>query len=159
MEDTDSSNTYYLNQVTMQTTWDKPGKVNSTSDGAGTENGGHGRSDNDLASEHDEELPPGWEAILDPSSGDYYYAHADGQTQWERPELDRSENMLSSSEGYHDSSHHLSASGDSMMDSGVPQDADDGGGLPPGWFEAFDEASGDTYYCNEVRFGLVFGPF
>ena len=30
-------------------------------------------------------LPRGWSAHVDPSSGDTYYAHEDGQTSWEYP--------------------------------------------------------------------------
>ena len=31
------------------------------------------------------DLPPGWSEVYDPSSGQYYYEHVSGVTQWEPP--------------------------------------------------------------------------
>lgn len=163
LEDADSGDTYYLNQVTMATTWDRPGtkgnnaSVNKADVGENDESSSHlQQSENDIASNQGD-LPPGWESILDPSSGDHYYAHESGETQWERPEFTESA-LLLLSEGEDDdttSNQQHQQQGPSLGNNtdGDTHDVsthDDDDRLPHGWFEAIDEDSGDKYYCNEV---------
>ncbi|KAL7526945.1 hypothetical protein ACHAXR_003196 [Thalassiosira sp. AJA248-18] len=155
LEDADSGDTYYLNQVTMATTWDRPGgdEGGEVNDMAQTnENNNLPPADEgEPANEQHGELPPGWEAVFDESSGDYYYAHeVTGETQWERPEFSRESDVI--------------AADDNNTNQGGPPD--DGGNdipadennLPPGWFAAIDEDSGDQYYCNELTGETTWDP-
>ena len=138
LEDADSGETYYLNQLTMATTWDRP----TAGNGSETEvnDGEQQSSENSGLSDHNGDLPPGWEAIFDPSSGDNYFAHVSGETQWEPPEFDQAEHDVavdgSGEQGRSGGNDSFELSLDEI--------------LPPGWFAAIDEDSGDHYYCNEV---------
>lgn len=147
LEDADSGDTYYLNQATMATTWDRPSNGNPSDQRVGmadADDTSQQQSGNEASVEdnHDEDLPPGWETILDPSSGDYYYAHeSTGETQWERPELSQSQSDLAQ-----DNFSNQQGPSDDENDDELPQDEN----LPIGWFAAIDEDSGDQYYCNEA---------
>lgn len=145
LEDADSGDTYYLNQVTMATTWDKPCKENGHGASVASEMDQNSQqaSDNDSSADatNDNILPPGWEPVLDPSSGDYYYAHESGETQWDRPEFSQSDHS-----GMDSSTNQAPPQDDGDGDDHPTDDED----LPPGWFAAVDEDSGDRYYCNEA---------
>lgn len=147
LEDADSGDTYYLNQATMATTWDRPSNGNPSDDNVGmanTDETNQHQSRNEASGDNnrDEDLPPGWEAILDSSSGDYYYSHeSTGETQWERPELSQSQSDLAP-----DNVSNQQGPSDDENDDELPQDEN----LPIGWFAAIDEDSGDQYYCNEA---------
>ena len=66
-------------------------------------------------------LLPGWVEVMDPRSGQPYYANASaGETTWERP---------------------VSPGGVTLEHSIA---------LPPGWFEVTDPSSGRSYYANTV---------
>jgi hypothetical protein len=138
LEDADSGETYYLNEVTMATTWDRPNEENGGKIDA--DNGEHQSSEIVGMSYNNEDLPPGWEAILDPSSGDYYFAHESGETQWEVPQFDQAKHDVA-----FDASDDQARSGENDRFESSPLDEK----LLPGWFAAFDEDSGDHYYCNE----------
>ena len=45
------------------------------------------RNDKEGPGGNDDGLPAGWSAEVDPNSGNTYYAHTDGRSQWERLEL------------------------------------------------------------------------
>lgn len=187
LEDADSGDPYYFNEDTMETTWDRPSKVgvnnsqqqqqrqrqqqhhqqpleNDDDDGGGlgnsqqlSENNEDTITDGDGEDLHDD-LPPGWEALIDPSSGDYYYAHDSGATQWDRPVSFQSSDAVNSVSQHGssiggDTNDHDTNDNDNDEDNTLPSSSDDtdnGNLLPPGWFMALDEASGDTYYCNEA---------
>jgi len=155
LEDADSGDTYYLNQVTMATTWDKPTKGNENESSIDSETDQSSQSllskGNDTADDttntNDDSLPPGWEAILDPSSGDYYFAHENGDTQWERPEFPSSADDGTAADKSTSQGTSISETSSNDISSSV-DDGDEN--LPPGWFAAMDEDSGDKYYCNEA---------
>jgi hypothetical protein len=138
LEDANSGETYYLNQLTMATTWHRPSEGN----GSETEatDGEQQSSENSGLIDHNGDLPPGWEALLDPSSGDYYFAHESGETQWELPKFDQPNYDVaddkSGEQGRSEGNYSIA----------LPLDEN----LLPGWFSAIDEDSGDQYYCNEV---------
>ncbi|KAL3815820.1 hypothetical protein ACHAXA_009308 [Cyclostephanos tholiformis] len=138
LEDADSGETYYLNQVTMATTWERPSEGNGSEIEA--RNGEKQSSENGRLSYNNGDLPPGWEAVLDPSSGDYYFAHESGKSQWELPEFDQAEYGVA----FDTSGEKARSVGNNRFDS--PLD----GILLPGWFAALDEDSGDHYYSNEM---------
>ncbi|KAL7543111.1 hypothetical protein ACHAWF_009460 [Thalassiosira exigua] len=157
LEDADSGDTYYLNEKTMETTWDRPCRDNSEKGGPEIDDNSEDEPDNDNGDGNNDEeeedasnedndtvgdsddLPPGWEAILDPSSGDYYYVQENGETQWERPRP--MSTPQPEGEADNDAPSQQGPLGD---------DEGDGlqGDLPPGWFATVDEDSGDQYYCN-----------
>jgi hypothetical protein len=137
LEDADSGETYYLNEATMATTWDRPNEENGSE--IDENNREHQSSEIVGVSCNNEDLPPGWEAILDPSSGDYYFAHESGETQWELPEFDQAEHDVA----FDASGDHARSGGNDRFESPIHKS------LLPGWFAAFDEDSGDHYYCNE----------
>ncbi|EJK46801.1 hypothetical protein THAOC_34514 [Thalassiosira oceanica] len=170
LEDPGSGDTYYLNQVTMETTWDHPTReVDDKSGSSRLSNGVLATSQqpsvasqessvvgqqvsecstNDQ-SDNEGELPPGWEAIFDDATGDTYYAHINGDTQWERPERNEDDieqdkqqalvTLPQSPEDNEQSGNHQQS----------PQEDEDEG-LPEGWYSSVDPDSGDTYYVNEA---------
>ena len=67
------------------------------------------------------DLPPGWEASIDPASQKpYYYNRATGERSWTKPENATATPQPTSSED-----------------------------LPKGWKSAVDNSSGKTYYYND----------
>lgn len=158
LEDADSGDTYYLNQNTMETTWDRPStedEQNHHADDGGNVNNLQSNTNNldeqsldhntmgsgEPVSNHGD-LPPGWEAVLDETSGDCYYAHeSSGETTWDRPTFQQS----SSSVGNNIPANAVEGEEEEEDETDNHDDS-----LPPGWFGAVDEDSGDQYYCNEV---------
>mmetsp|Transcript_15577 Transcript_15577/g.24167 ORF Transcript_15577/g.24167 Transcript_15577/m.24167 type:complete len:518 (+) Transcript_15577:144-1697(+) len=119
--DPDSNERYYCNDQTGESQWERPEQEQTSQESSQpSEDNDQSLQDADVS----ENLPEGWEAILDPSSGEYYYCKWDGTTTWEKPSLDDNSNQ--------DTTQH---------------DVD---GLPENWFAVDDPASGDTYYYNEV---------
>ena len=76
-------------------------------------------------------LPPGWNAAVDPASGNMYYATpVSGETSWQKPVATQ-------------------APVPPPPPPGPPPGAQPEI-LPPGWSAAVDPASGDIYYANPV---------
>ena len=122
------------------------------------------------------ELPPGWTEAVDPTSGNAYYVNsADGSTSWERPsittevvdtgspkaddqdlsEVPHTEDVGESAESdappaaFHDGlqEDHDGLREEPVEDLPTVEDISD---LPPGWTEAVDPTSGNTYYVNSA---------
>jgi len=124
--DPDSKERYYCNDQTGESQWERPEQEQTSQQSS------QPGEDNDQSSQDADvsgNLPEGWEAMLDPSSGDYYYCKWDGTTTWEKPAPDN----LNQDTTQHDD-----------------DDDDDDDALPENWFAVDDPASGDTYYYNEV---------
>mmetsp|Transcript_8712 Transcript_8712/g.16665 ORF Transcript_8712/g.16665 Transcript_8712/m.16665 type:complete len:706 (-) Transcript_8712:344-2461(-) len=136
--DPDSGDTYYVNEATGETTWDRPSSPSNHASQSSlhasqrsVNSSGHGT--NASSDDKDEHLPPGWLAVLDPDSGDHYYVNeSTGETTWDRPPGE-----------HRASSRSFGASQPSIHTS------DDDADLPPGWLSVDDPDTGDTYYVNK----------
>ena len=117
------------------------------------------------------ELPPGWEELIDPSSGrKYYYNQAEGTASWERP-VNESPNDGSAPDATadavvrpeDDSSPNASAEAQGPYETeDMPQTLESPGTaelaadaklddtIAPGWSQAVDPVSGNTYYVNDL---------
>lgn len=171
--DQDSGETYYSNEVTGETTWDKPeifNKQNTSYNDADQSN-----TSNDYSQEEEESegelsevlegaLPEGWISILDPDSGEYYYSNEQtGEVTWDRPaaELEKEEEIhdKTASQSQFDDENSTSENGsfdqgsedqESDAQESSAQEEEEEGDLPEGWISLVDEDSGDVYYFNEV---------
>lgn len=122
--DPETNERYYCNDQTGESQWERPEQEQTSQQSS------QPGEDNDRSLQDDEvpgNLPEGWEAILDPSSGEYYYCNWDGTTTWEKP-----------------------APAPDNLNQDTTQHDDDDDGLPENWFAVDDPVSGDTYYYNEV---------
>lgn len=119
--DPNSGETYYVNERTGETSWDKPEALQQL------DNSPHDVTDEIkmLTNGPSQNLPPGWFAATDAHSGDEYYVNEHtGETTWDRPEDDSTHpppNPVSEEEG----------------------------SLASGWFPVVEPGSGDTYYANQ----------
>jgi outer membrane protein assembly factor BamB len=115
--DPQSGEEYYVNEQTGETTWDKPLPQNTNHTPL---------LSNQPASEDETSLASGWFAVVEPVSGDIYYANEQtGATSWEKPRKQaNTSNHLSlqsfGREPQHDqSSHGLSKMNLSMHENTV----------------------------------------
>jgi hypothetical protein len=99
--DEQSGEEYYVNEQTGETTWDRPQNTNRTP-----------LLSNQPASEDEDSMASGWFAVVEPASGDIYYANEQtGATSWDKPR--RNVNTILSN---HLSSQSLFGRGDSQHD-------------------------------------------
>ena len=146
--DPDSGYTYYLNETTGETTWEKP------------EGYDDGEANSDL---------PEWSRVLDPSSGEYYYYNnLSGESSWTEPEgFDNKEseaamkNALQRSVSIADLPHNLALliaarkvqavfrakqGRKEMREKRAQKDAQDHG--KSGWIKEHDATSGYDFWYN-----------
>ena len=89
-QDPASGDTYYIHKVTGETTWDRPKPVAPPVPPAAPTARALPATRRPLPSMPARgggpRLPPGWQQVLDPRSGEYYYENAyTGQSSWEPP--------------------------------------------------------------------------
>lgn len=127
--DPQSGDTYYANERTGETSWEKPEEI------LRLENAPHNNSitQNETPlltnepNQNDDNLPPGWFAVTDPQSGDEYFVNEQtGETTWDRPTNPNHTPLLSNEPASEDESS-----------------------LASGWFAVVEQESGDIYYANE----------
>jgi outer membrane protein assembly factor BamB len=109
--DPQSGEPYYVNEQTGETTWDRPTAPNHTP-----------LLTNQPASEDESSLASGWFAVVEPSSGDIYYANEEtGETSWDKPLSLRSLSM-GRANSQQSSAHGMSKMSLSMHDNTVFED-------------------------------------
>ena len=144
--DSDTGETYYANEVTGESTWEKPishQQSQQQTHESDTQDDHDNVSSN--SNNNDELLPLGWFAAVDEQSGDTYYCNeTTGETTWDRPSSSNKEVV----EDVKETGGAVDQGAD--HNDNRPQDDNDDDDLPPGWFTAVDQDSGDTYYCNEA---------
>ena len=127
-----SGDTYYANERTGETSWEKPEALLQL------DNEPHNGPAHDEArllmngpAQHNEnDLPPGWFTATDPQSGEEYYVNEQtGETTWDKPAPQ--------------SVNHT------PLLSNQPASEDENS-LASGWFAVVEPASGDIYYANEL---------
>ena len=181
--DPSSGDAYYYNEATGESSWELPESDISAKDkklhvepsadeAAGGDQhapeaaGGDQHAPEAVARYHNDAEPtlqPGWEKLVDPSSGEtYYYNEASGESSWEPPllpmpmeseapaEKEGPALVQPVDEPIHDQPADEAAGGDQQL-SEVAKDGQEEvePTLPPGWEKLVDPSSGDAYYYNE----------
>ena len=125
--DLGTGKTFYKNEYTGRTSWDVPGADGT---GAALSPGFPQAKSNDSA--QSQQLPPGWEGIVDLGSGKTFYRNAStGQSTWEKPVAPAA---LSPPD-------HMSSSSPIVV---VEEP------LPSGWVAVKEHSTGKTYYANSA---------
>ena len=88
-------------------------------------------------------LAPGWEAIVDADSGDYYYFNKDtGETSWEEPKpIQAPPRTAKTPRGFRNKDTAFSKSFKDLKKTAT---------LPDGWEAIVDGDSDDTYFFNKL---------
>eukprot|EP00985_Skeletonema_marinoi_P011820 scaffold5613_cov210-Skeletonema_marinoi.AAC.1 len=114
------------------------------------------------SSDESEKLQPGWSSSVDEASGNIFYYNDEGITSWDKPSIEgsRDEAKPEDETSVVKITEHQEEVEDLTDGSGEPQGGETDvdlmtketpqtGGLPHGWKELQDEATGNTYYWNE----------
>lgn len=123
--------TYYFNEVTGETVWERPTSVSSS-------------ALRDTQDASGEALPEGWEEHHSPEHGQSYYHHAGTSlTSWVRPRHEAIERRDQRKNANAAAMASIEALAESVEDN---VGDDDGGKLPEGWSEHVDKEAGASYY-------------
>jgi hypothetical protein len=131
--DPSSGDVFYSNETENITAWERPTSQANEKNADPPESVEPATvNTKTLGGETKKGLPPGWEEVIDPSSGDKYYFNSEtNTTSWDPPE-----STDTSGEPAHDSTSH-----ESEGQNVAP--------LQQGWVELVDPSSGQTFYSNE----------
>jgi len=168
--DESSGQPYYLNEHTQEVTWDRPEDEapqissepevadeaeNPSVDEKPAEGGSIvGPSEEEVIEPESDvakhySLPLGWTEEIHDETGERYYVHEDGRTQWERPAMEPpTETNEAASEEIVPSNadHAVEASSADGPPEPEPSSTND---LPPGWSENVHDETGEIYYAHE----------
>jgi hypothetical protein len=140
VEDPQSGEMYYFNDATGETSWELPTEAQSEEPNEAeyekqTALLDETKHETTCAADHNEplsELPSGWEAVVDATSGEtYYFNEETGETAWDPPTITGPGEVVASP---------------SAAQPPQPATSD----LPDGWRLVVDDGSGEEYYVNDI---------
>ena len=161
LEDPDSGDMYFANEVTGETSWYRPKSQPEESDAAAGGDFHDSYNQQSVSSEHDDKSQNEHSA---PSVrlNDSYTAQSIPSQQNEEESQSSSEqgddgynnsynpqSMPSDQEGSHNASYDNANNSDFNLSEQISVDDDDDESLPEGWYSATDPDSNDLYYCND----------
>lgn len=159
-----SGKVYYYNTESGATQWEKP-EIDSTpitNDSAEVLNDppADAKEEDEQEEPNDEksetadlELPMGWSAVVDESSGRTYYYHAEsGQTCWELPLDDAKASEDDTPDENVEETSPTEGEEDNAPDVDIVRKEEEtkSEALPDGWSELVDASSGRVYYFNST---------
>eukprot|EP00980_Cylindrotheca_fusiformis_P026306 scaffold15772_cov162-Cylindrotheca_fusiformis.AAC.8 len=141
--------TYYFNPATQETSWEKPLDEQSPAVASDSEPEPKVVDDN-TAGVSSQDLPLGWEEVIDETTGKTYYYHkATQETSWEMPLVEDPPAVANDSErepkDVDDDTAGIQEEECAATDAESQGNESD---IPFGWEEVVDETSGETYYFN-----------
>ena len=159
LKDPNSGKVYYYNEEDNTTSWERPSatdsNINVPSDQPNESKTSEADDTGEMESPESDDLPPGWEKLSDPASGNtYFFNRETNETSWEFPIIEKDDaNVDPSSIGIEAEGEDEAELPNEETAENANQDSDHrietSVDLPAGWEKVVDPSSGDTYYFNE----------